>query len=133
MTPEQRQTARACLEAAEQDSMAFPEIVGQLITAGFESYLIDFRRASASYYLPDGAVIDLPTHHVQMPVAPSLDAAALQVAIREAQQSVPGYTYRGFCEKAAAAGCAFYVVSFSGRRAVYFGRDAVAHVENFPD
>ncbi len=45
---------------------------------------------------------------------------------------MPGYTYRGFCEKAAAAGCAGYLVSFSGRRALYFGRDGATHVEPFP-
>ncbi len=132
MTPDQRQTARACLEAAEQDSMAFPQIVGKLIDAGFESYLIDLRRASACYYLPDDEAIELPAHRVDTPVAPHLDTAALQTAIREAQQLVPGYTYRGFCEKAAAAGCAGYLVSFSGRRALYFGRDGATHVEPFP-
>ena len=132
MTPEQRQTARACLEAAEQDSMAFPQIVGKLIEAGFESYLIDLRRASACYYLPDGDAIELPAHRIDTPVAAQLDAAALQIAIREAQQLVPGYTYRGFCEKAASAGCAAYLVSFSGRRALYFGRDGATHTEPFP-
>ena len=57
----------------------------------------------------------------------------MQAAVREAQQLVDGYTYKGFCEKAAAAGCAGYVVSFSGRRAVYLGRAAQTHVETFPD
>jgi hypothetical protein len=31
-----------------------------------------------------------------------------------------------------AAGCAGYIVSFTGRRAVYFGRNAEIHVECFP-
>lgn len=131
MTPEQRSTARACLEAAEHDNMAFPAIVGPLIEAGFESYLIDFRRASATYYLPDGGAIELPAHQVATSVAPQLDGEVLQSAIREAQQLVPGYTYRGFCEKAAAAGCAGYLVSFPGRRALYFGRDGATHLEAF--
>jgi uncharacterized protein YbcV (DUF1398 family) len=46
---------------------------------------------------------------------------------------VPGYTYLGFCKKAALAGCAGYVVSFSGRRVLYIGRTAETHVEHFPD
>jgi len=66
-------------------------------------------------------------------VAPELDRDALQSAIREAQEQVPGYSYRSFCEKAAAAGCASYIVSFSGRRAVYIGRTGATHVEPFPD
>lgn len=52
-------------------------------------------------------------------------------AIREAQALVPGYTYKGFCAKARAAGCAGYIVSFLGR-AVYFGRTAETLTEPFP-
>lgn len=133
MNEDQKHVAVECLAGAESDGMAFPQIVGRLIEAGFESYCVDLRRARAIYFLPDGDSVELEAHRVETPVAPALDAAAMQAVIREAQAQVPGYTYRGFCEKAAAAGCAFYVVSFSGRRAVYFGRDAVAHVENFPD
>jgi uncharacterized protein YbcV (DUF1398 family) len=132
MNDQQTATARACLAAAEQNTMAFPQIVGTLIEAGFESYWIDFRRATATYYLPDGDSIELPGHRLTAPVAPALDAAALQAAIREAQQQVPGYTYKGFCEKAVSAGCAGYVVSFSGRQALYVGRTAETHVELFP-
>ena len=42
------------------------------------------------------------------------------------------YSYRGFCEKAKEAGCAGYLVSFLGRRVVYFGRTAETHVEHSP-
>ncbi len=49
------------------------------------------------------------------------------------QLLVPGYTYKGFCRKVAAAGCAGYIVSFSGRRALDIGRTAETHVELFPD
>lgn len=111
--------------------MAFPQIVGTLMEAGFEAYAIDFRRAAATYYLPDGESIELPAHRVAASIAPSLDTEHLQAAIREAQQQVPGYTYRGFCEKAALAGCAGYIVSFSGRRALYIGRTAETHTEDF--
>ncbi len=138
MTPHQKATAAACLEAAEGNTMAFPQIVGALSEAGFESYAIDFRRATATYYLPDGESpdgksIELPIHRIDAPIAPALDTARLQSAIREAQQQVPGYTYRGFCEKAVLAGCVGYIVSFSGRRVLYVGRTAETHVEHFPD
>ena len=56
----------------------------------------------------------------------------IQAAIREAQAGGAGYTYEGFCKKVKAAGCAGYIVSFSGRRALYFGRTAETHVEFFP-
>jgi uncharacterized protein YbcV (DUF1398 family) len=132
MNDEMIATARACLVASEQGSLTFPEIVGRLIAAGFESYAIDFRRARATYYTADGDSVEIPTHQVETPVAPIFDVTAIQAAIREAQQLVAGYTYPGFCRKVAAAGCAGYIVSFSGRRAIYIGRTGETHVEHFP-
>lgn len=133
MNDRQREVARACLEGAENNTITFPRIVGALMEAGFESYTIDFRRAVATYYLADGDSIELPTHRIDVPVAPAFDAGAMKRAITEAQQLVPGYTYKGFCNKAARAGCAAYMVSFSGRRALYIGRTGDTHVEHFPD
>ena len=100
MNEHQKTTAGTCLEAAEGNSMAFPQIVGTLMEAGFESYAIDFRRATATYYLPDGESIELPARRVDAPIAPAFDTAGMRAAIGEAQQEVPGYTYKGFCEKA---------------------------------
>jgi uncharacterized protein YbcV (DUF1398 family) len=121
-----------CLEGAENNTMTFPQIVATLMQGGFESYGVDYRQASATYYLPEGDSVVLLAHRCNATVAANLDTAALQAAIREAQQLVPGYTYAGFCVKAMKAGCAGYVVSFSGRRAVYFGRTAETHAEHFP-
>jgi uncharacterized protein YbcV (DUF1398 family) len=132
MNAQLSKVAEGCLHGAESNSMTFPEIVGKLMQAGFESYSIDFRRATATYYLPDGESIVLPTHRLHAPVSATLNVAVLQAAIKEAQQSAPNYTYLGFCEKVMTGGCAGYVVSFSGRRAVYFGRTAETHVEHFP-
>ncbi|HTZ69908.1 MAG TPA: DUF1398 family protein [Acetobacteraceae bacterium] len=125
-------TAEACLDGAERNTMNFPDIVRTLMQAGFESYTIDFRRASATYYTPDGESIVLATHRPETPIAARFGSAAIRAAIGEAQALVPGYSYRGFCEKVMAAGCAGYIVSFAGRRAVYFGRTAETHVETFP-
>jgi uncharacterized protein YbcV (DUF1398 family) len=112
--------------------MTFPEILSALAGADFEGYAVDFRRASATYYLATGESLDLPAHPVTASVAPAFDVLGLRAAIGEAQALAPGYTYPGFCEKAALAGCAGYVVSLSGRRAVYLGRTAETHVEHFP-
>lgn len=132
MNTQQAAIARDCLEGAESGRMTFPEIVANLSQAGFEGYDVDLRGARARYFLQDGDSIELPTHSIETVVAARFDAPALQTAIREAQTSAPGYTYKGFCSKAKAAGCAGYMVSFSGRRAVYFGRTAEVHVELFP-
>ena len=132
MNVEQKNCAQICLEAAEANAMTFPEIVGKLMAAGFESYTIDFRRSSAIYYLSSGESVELAFPPDDVAVEAAFDSDALQAAIREAQTLAPGYTYNGFCRKAKRAGCASYLVSFIGRRAVYFGRTGDTHVERFP-
>jgi len=124
--------AERCLHAAEDGSMAFPQIVMTLIEAGFESYLVDYRRGTAIYYLPDGDSLELPAPAVRGAVAETFATSAIEAAIREAQTNGPGYSYLGFCGKVRVAGCAGYMVSFLGRRAVYYGRSGETHVEPFP-
>lgn len=133
MDDHKRSIAQACLDGAERNTMTFPQIVGMLMREGFESYTIDFRRAAATYYLPDGDTLELAMHALDVPISAAFDVGSIQGAIKEAQQLVPGYTYGGFCRKVAAAGCAGYMVSFSGRRALYIGRSAETHVEHFPN
>ncbi len=132
MDDRKRSVAERCLRGAETGTLTFPQIVGALMEAGFESYAVDFRRGTATYYLPDGDSVELKTHEIAGAVAAAFDAASIRAAIKEAQQLVPGYTYAGFCRKVIAAGCAGYIVSFSGRRALYVGRTAETHVEHFP-
>jgi uncharacterized protein YbcV (DUF1398 family) len=124
--------AESCLRAAETGSLAFPQIVKTLMDAGFESYVIDYRRGTATYFLPSGDSIELSAPALRGAVAANFDSKTIEAAIREAQANAPGYTYFGFCSKARAAGCAGYLVSFLGRRVLYFGRSAETHVEPFP-
>ncbi len=133
MNDHTRSIAQACLDGAERNTMTFPQIVDALMRAGFESYAIDFRRAVATYYLPDGETVELTMPKLDVAISANFDALPIQGAIKEAQQLVPGYTYAGFCRKIASAGCAGYVVSFCGRRALYVGRTAETHVEHFPN
>jgi uncharacterized protein YbcV (DUF1398 family) len=125
-------TAEACLAAAYDGSLDFPTIVGRLIEAGFEGYTVDYRRGTSTYYLPDGDSVALHNPGDHGPVAATFQAPVVEAAVREAQMLAPGYTYAGFGRQATAAGCAGYIVSFSGRRVVYFGRTAELHVEHFP-
>lgn len=132
MNASQIAAAERCLVAAESGGMTFPQIVADLMQAGFESYAVDFRRGTATYYLASGEAVELAAPAVPGAVAQHFDRGAVEAAIREAQALAPGYSYLGFCAKTRAAGCAGYVVSFLGRRAVYFGRTAETHVEPFP-
>lgn len=121
-----------CTRASEENRMSFPDAVKILMEAGIESYFCDFRRAMKTYYLPNGEFFDIPAEKTAVATGKEFDVPRIQAAIREAQANRPGYTYRGFCEKVASAGCVGYIVSFPGRRAVYFGRTAETHVELFP-
>jgi len=124
--------ARNCLDGAYGNTMDFPDIVGTLMAVGFEGYNVDYRRGTSIYYLPDGDSVELTNAKTEGHVAAAFNQPAIEAAIRDAQTKAAGYTYKGFCETVKAAGCAGYLVSFSGRRVVYFGRTAEVHVEHFP-
>lgn len=132
MDAERIAVAETCLHAAHDRSLSFPAIVGKLIAAGFEGYTVDYRRNCQTYYLPDGdgATLDMPPSAGS--VAAAFDAAEVERLVRWAQADPADYSYGAFCEKVKAAGCAGYLVSFPGRRVVYFGRTAETHVEHFP-
>lgn len=132
MNEEQKKVAQQCKAGAEENTMAFPEIVGQLMAAGFERYVVDFCKADITYYLQDGENVTLKGFKDEIFIPSEFDGAAIQSAIKEAQLKVPGYSYKGFCKKVMAAGCVGYTVSFVGKRAVYYGRTAETHVEHFP-
>jgi uncharacterized protein YbcV (DUF1398 family) len=113
-------------------SGSFAPILGTLTAGAFDGYLVDLRLGKATYYLQDGNGLDLPTPLSSVAVAPQFNVDVVKTAIREAQALVPGYTYKGFCDKVKRAGCAGYLVSFLGRRVFYFGRTGETHTEYFP-
>jgi hypothetical protein len=80
--------ARQCLEGAEGGSMTFPQIVGALMAAGFDGYLVDLRLGQATYYLEGGEGPDLPTHRSEVEVAAEFNADVVQAAIGEAQTRI---------------------------------------------
>lgn len=123
----------ACHDAGEHDRMNFPQILMALADVGIESYSVDFRRSTKTYYHANGDSLALAFAPEAVPVAPVFDIAVVQEAIREAQTQAPGYRYRGFCRKVMAAGCAGYITSLLGRRVVYYGRTGEIHVELFPE
>ncbi|CAN5393283.1 hypothetical protein BH10PSE11_BH10PSE11_00030 [soil metagenome] len=132
MDAERISVAETCLHAAHDGSLSFPDIVGKLITAGFEGYTVDYRRNSQTYYLPDGDSLTMDMQPSTGNVAAAFDAGEVARLVRWAQANPADYSYAAFCEMAKAAGCAGYLVSFAGRRVVYFGRTAETHFEHFP-
>ena len=126
------QTAQLCLDAAYQGTMDFPTIVGTLMSAGFEGYDVDYRRGTATYFCATGDSVQLALPTSNAPVAAEFRVKDIEREVQDAQNKVPGYTYVGFCATVKAAGCAGYMVSFLGRRVLYYGRTAETHVEHFP-
>lgn len=132
MDAERTSIAENCLHAAHDGSQSFPEIVRTLMSAGFEGYTVDYRRNTQTFYLPDGDSLQLEMIPSAGTVAAAFHAGEVERQVRWAQAKPADYSYSAFCAKAKAAGCAGYLVSFLGRRVVYFGRTAETHVEHFP-
>lgn len=124
--------AETCLNAAYDNSKSFPEIVGELIRAGFEGYAVDYRRHTTTYFLPDGDSVVLENRSAEGSVAAQFDSAGVASQVKWAQANGADYSYSAFCTNVKAFGCAGYMVSFPGRRVLYFGRTAETHVEHFP-
>jgi len=65
-------------------------------------------------------------------VGATFDSSTVEELVRWAQGNSPDYSYAAFGGKVKEAGCAGYLVSFLGRRVLYYGRTAETHVEPFP-
>lgn len=124
--------AETCLNAAYDRTMAFPEIVGTLIAAGFEGYTVDYRRNTTTYFLPDGDSVVLENRPSEGAIAAQFDQPGVSAQIKWAQANPPEYSYAAFSKNVKALGCAGYIVSFLGKPVLYFGRTAETHVELFP-
>lgn len=124
--------AESCLRGAHDGSLAFPAAVRTLSEAGFEGYVVDYRRKTTTYFLPDGDSLMLENPVALEAVAAFFDQPGIAAQVKWAQANPPGYSYGAFCRNVTALGCAGYIVSFLGRRVVYFGRTAETHVEHFP-
>lgn len=116
---------------SSQGRLHFGQVIGLLVQAGVESYGVDYRARRSTYVLPDGDTLDMPTPMPDVAIAQDFDAAALQAAIRGAQQGE--VMYPEFKKLSRQAGCVGYTVWVAGRHVSYFGRKGETHVERFPD
>lgn len=127
-------TARdAIVEAASASAegrLPFKDIVALLLQAGVESYHVDLRAGTATYYTVQDGAMALDLALPETPIAQGFDTAAIQAAIRGAQQGV--VQYPEFKRRAGAAGCVGYTAWLTGRQVSYFGRRGEVHVERFP-
>ena len=125
---------KAIHEAAQATlagTMPFPEIVGKLIAAGVEYYLVDYVGRCKHFYDGVGAVVSTSIEFEHLPpVAAELDVEALRANIRDSQQN--NQAYRDFTVRTMQAGVQGYFAFLRGRRVTYLGRTGDQHTEWFP-
>lgn len=119
-----------CVKGSDESRLSFPEVVMKLMGAGVERYDADLCRAERTFYMPDGASHVVASMPIQQTPAKDFSGTAVEAAIRAIQAQK--IDYKTFCDRIAAAGCVSYLVSLTGRRAIYFGRTGESLVEPFP-
>lgn len=126
--------AKIIAEAARKTldgTMSFPEVIGQLLTAGVEYYHVDYVGLKKTFYSAEGYTVVTPINYEGLPaVAADFDAAAVRSDVLDSQQN--GQKYRDFTCRAMAAGVQGYFAFLRGKRVTYFGRQGDEHTEWFP-
>ena len=118
-------------EATLAGTMAFPNVVAELISAGVEYYHVDYvARCKRFYDGGGGRVVTAITYEGLPAVAPELNVSALRAAILDSQRN--GQPYRDFSARAMSAGVQAYYAFLRGRRVTYLGRTGDQHTEWFP-
>ncbi len=130
MQDEIKAVVEVSASGSDAGALTFPEVIQNLAYVGIERYHTDLQRAEKIFYLPDGQSHLVSTKALAVKVASRFDAAGVEAAVRTIQRGEIGYLE--FCERIMRAGCASYIVSISGRRAVYYGRAGETFVEPFP-
>src|SRR5271156_654723 len=112
------------IEAAHKTlagTILFPEVVGQLLTAGVEYYHVDYVGLKKTFYSADGDMVVTPINYEELPpVAAEFDTAALRANILDSQRD--NQPYRNFTHRAMVAGVQGYFAFLRGKRVTYFGR-----------
>jgi len=122
---------RDTAEASNAGVLHFGEVVTRLVSAGVESYQVDYRTHRTTYYLPDGGTLSLQTPDDEGDIAQQFSSEAIKSAIRDAQRGL--LMYPEFKQRSKRGGCVAYTVWLSGRHVVYYGRNGETHIEKFPD
>lgn len=130
MDPNAINVADECSRLSDANAATFPQVVARLGAAGIERYHADLQRGEKTYYMPDGASHRSRCAAVTGAFARDFSPHGVSDAVRAIQRGA--IDYAAFCERIAGAGCTGYLVSLSGRRAVYYGRSGETCVEYFP-
>lgn len=121
---------RETLNASNEGRIHFGQVVGNLVSAGVESYAVDYRTGRATYYMPCGETLTLELEAPKREIATEFSGSAIKEAILGAQRGE--VMYPQFKQLSQAAGCVGYTVWLAGRHVAYYGRKGETHVEHFP-
>lgn len=130
MSSSARAVAEDCVRDSDESRMPFPEVVQRLNAVGVERYNADLCRAEKIFYMSDGASHAVPCARLDKAPSRDFSAEGIAAALRAIQTKT--ITYHDFCAQIAAAGCVSYLVTLSGRCAIYSGRNGESFVERFP-
>ncbi len=121
------QVARETLEG----TIAFPEVVAQLLAAGVEYYHVDYIGRRKTFFSAEGDMVVTAIPYEDLPsVASALAVDGLRANIRDSQTN--GQRYRDFTRRAMADGVQGYFAFLTGKRVTYLGRQGDQHTEWFP-
>ena len=118
------------LTQSEAGTIHFGQVINTLMTVGVESYFVDYRSKSATYYTSDGQVFSYVLAATHSEIAQTFSSEQLKAAILGAQAGT--VLYPEFKQRSQAAGCVGYFVWIAGKHVNYLGRRGEMHIEPFP-
>jgi uncharacterized protein YbcV (DUF1398 family) len=111
-------------------TLSFPEVVGNLLSAGICFYHVDLIRFEKTCYSRDGESYVEALGVALQSVAEAFDASEIAAAVLSSQTE--GQSFVEFVRRACLAGCVGYFAYLDGRKVTYLGRLGEEHVEFFP-
>ena len=130
MNPNTKEVIEKTTHDSHAGLLTFPEFLGRLIEVGVESYFVDYRNQSTTYYLSTNEAYSVPMTMSLIEIPTSFNKEAIVLAIRGAQSDT--VRYPEFLKLTMSAGCVGYMVWIAGKHVSYFGRAGEVHAEYFP-
>lgn len=116
--------------ASQAGTVHFGQVIGALMEIGVESYFVDYRTHSVTYYFPSDQTYSLVYEANDEAIGDEFVQADVKAAIVGAQKGE--VMYPEFKKLTQKAGCIGYFVWIKGRHVSYLGRKGETHVEHFP-
>jgi len=124
------EVVKECAALAEQEKIAFPEVVARLDKAEIDFYYTDLLIPNKTFYANNEAFVVPCSFNSKKKVSNVFKADKVVQAIRLCQSMQ--IKYQEFIKLVKEAGVISYFVFIKGRKMVYFGKRGEQLIENFP-